>query len=104
MRLENSVRGPARAAVDSRAQDLAPSSKAQNMRAVGFVSLGFIVGFSCSSAVAQTNPTREAPTGHRQPRAAEIPQDQQQLSDPDRKYKELDDALAKKLKGICRGC
>lgn len=75
------------------------------MRVAGFVSLGFIVGcFSFSSAVAQTNPTREAPIGHRQPRAGEIPQDQQELSDPDKKYKELDDALAKKLKGICRGC
>jgi hypothetical protein len=29
---------------------------------------------------------------------------QQQLSDPDKKMKELDDALAKKLQGICRGC
>ena len=42
--------------------------------------------------------------GHRQPKANEVPQEQQQLSDPDKKLKELDDALAKKLKGICRGC
>ena len=43
--------------------------------------------------------------GHRQPKAGEVPQEQQQqLSDPDKKMKELDDALAKKLKGICRGC
>ena len=57
-----------------------------------------------TSALAQGNPSREAPVGHRQPKASEVPQEQQQPSDPDKKMKELDDALAKKLKGICRGC
>ena len=57
-----------------------------------------------TSALAQGSPSREAPVGHRQPKAGELPQEQQQLSDPDKKMKELDDALAKKLKGICRGC
>jgi hypothetical protein len=47
---------------------------------------------------------REAPVGHRQPKTADVPQGQQELSDPNKKLKELDDALAKKLKGICRGC
>jgi hypothetical protein len=43
--------------------------------------------------------------GHRQPKAGEVPQgQQQQISDPDKKMKELDDALAKKLNSICRGC
>jgi hypothetical protein len=42
--------------------------------------------------------------GHRQPKAGEVLQEQQQLSDPNKKIKELDDALAKKLKSICRGC
>ena len=37
-------------------------------------------------------------------KANQVPQEQQQLSDPDKKLKELDDGLAKKLKGICRGC
>ena len=60
--------------------------------------------FGCNSALAQATPSREAPVGHRQPKANEVPQEQQQLSDPDKKLKELDDALAKKLKGICRGC
>ncbi len=41
---------------------------------------------------AQANPSREAPAGHRQ------------QSDPDKKTKELDGALAKKLRGICRHC
>jgi len=62
------------------------------------------MAFGCTSAFAQENPQRDAPVGHRQPKANEAPQEQQQLSDPDKKLKELDDALAKKLKGICRGC
>jgi hypothetical protein len=42
--------------------------------------------------------------GNRQPKASQAPQKQQPLSNPDKKMKELDDALAKKLNGICRGC
>ena len=58
-----------------------------------------------TSALAQGSPSREAPVGHRQPKAGGVPQEQQQqISDPDKKMKELDDALAKKLKSICRGC
>jgi hypothetical protein len=58
-----------------------------------------------NSALAQENPSREAaPVGHGQPKADQVPQEQQQLSEPDKRLKELDDALAKKLKGICRGC
>jgi hypothetical protein len=52
---------------------------------------------ACTSALAQGGPSREAPVGHRQPKATEVPQEQQQLSEPDKKLKELDDALAKKL-------
>jgi hypothetical protein len=64
-----------------------------------------LILITASSVLAQGGPSREAPVGHRQPKASEVPQDQQQqLSDPDRKMKELDDALAKKLNGICRGC
>ena len=73
-----------------------------------------------SSALAQGGPAREAPVGHRQPKAGNVPQEQQLLSDPDKKLlsdpdkkllsdpdkkmKELDDTLARKLQGICRGC
>jgi hypothetical protein len=56
-----------------------------------------------SCALAQGAPSREAPVGHRQPKAGNVPQEQK-LSDPDKKMKELDDTLAKKLQGICRGC
>jgi len=64
-----------------------------------------LILITASSALAQGSPSREAPAGHRQPKASDVRQDQQQqLSDPDKRMKELDDALAKKLNGICRGC
>ncbi len=56
-----------------------------------------------SGALAQRSPSRDAPVGHRQPKADQIPQEQQ-ATDADKKMKELDEALAKKLNGICRGC
>lgn len=70
------------------------------------LALALILLIACgwTSALAQGNPPREAPVGHRQPKASQVPQEQQPLSDPDKKMKELDDALAKKLNGICRGC
>ncbi len=55
-----------------------------------------------SSAFAQGSPSREAPVGYRQPKASEAPLPAQDQTA--KKLKELDEALAKKLKGICRGC
>jgi hypothetical protein len=55
-----------------------------------------------NNALAQAAPSREAPVGHRQPKATDVPPDQQ--TDAERKQKELDRALDKKLKSICRGC
>ncbi len=66
------------------------------------VAASALVLVTASCALAQAGSSREAPVGHRQSKASEVPQEQQQLSDPDKKMKELDDALAKKLKGICR--
>ena len=48
-----------------------------------------------TSALAQGSPSREAPLGHREPKAGDVPQEQQPLSDPNKKLKELDDALAR---------
>ncbi len=56
-----------------------------------------------SGALAQGAPSHEAPVGHRQPKAGEVPQEQE-LSPAEKKQKELDQALDKKLKSICRGC
>jgi len=41
--------------------------------------------------------------GHRQPKAGEVPQEQE-LSDAEKRQKALDQALDRKLKSICRGC
>ena len=46
---------------------------------------------------------REAPVGNRQPTTSSVPQATEQTP-ADNKLKELDEALAKKLKSICRGC
>ena len=48
-----------------------------------------------TSALAQGSPSREAPLGHREPKAGDVPQEQQPLSDPNKKLEELDDALAR---------
>jgi hypothetical protein len=45
----------------------------------------------------------EAPIGHRQPRASEVP-DERSLSNPTDPMNKEDSALDKKIKSICRGC
>ena len=54
-------------------------------------------------ALAQGGGQREAPVGHRQPTASSVQRPQKQMS-ADKKLEELDKALDKKLKSICRGC
>jgi hypothetical protein len=61
-----------------------------------------ITASAWSSALAQGAPSHEAPVGHRQPKATEVPPDQETVAE--KKQKELDKALDKKLKSICRGC
>jgi hypothetical protein len=62
-----------------------------------------IMATGWSGALAQGGASREAPVGHRQPKAGEVPQEQQ-LTDAEKRQKELDKALEKKLKSICRSC
>jgi hypothetical protein len=45
----------------------------------------------------------EAPIGHRQPRASDVP-NEKGLSDPNSAQNKEDAALDKKIKSICRGC
>jgi hypothetical protein len=45
----------------------------------------------------------EAPIGHRQPRASDVP-DEKSLSNPNDAMSKEDAALDKKIKSICRGC
>ena len=55
------------------------------------------------SALAQGAPSQQAPAGHRQPKAGDVPQEPEQTP-AEKRQKELDKALDKKLKSICRGC
>jgi hypothetical protein len=45
----------------------------------------------------------EAPIGHRQPRADQVPPEKN-LSDPNNPVNKEDAALDRKIKNICRGC
>jgi hypothetical protein len=52
---------------------------------------------------ANPRPVHEAPVGHRQPRADQVPS-QKNLSDPNDAATREDAALDRKIKSICRGC
>jgi hypothetical protein len=58
---------------------------------------------SQSNSASSSKPTREAPVGHRQPRADQVPSEKN-LSDPNDPVNREDAALDKKIKSICRGC
>jgi hypothetical protein len=47
--------------------------------------------------------TVQAPVGHRQPRAGDVP-NEKNLSDPNDALSKENAALDKKIKSICRGC
>jgi hypothetical protein len=51
----------------------------------------------------QSQMTREAPVGHRQPRADQVPSEKN-LGDPNNPVNKEDAALDRKIKSICRGC
>jgi len=46
---------------------------------------------------------RDAPVGHRQPRAGDVPSEKN-LSNPNDAINREDAALDRKIKSICRGC
>ena len=48
-------------------------------------------------------PLIQAPIGHRQPRAGDVPSEKN-LSDPNNPVNKEDAALDRKIKSICRGC
>jgi hypothetical protein len=58
---------------------------------------------SGSSGATRSKPTREAPVGHRQPRAGDVPSEKN-LSDPNDPLSKENALLDKKIKSICRGC
>ncbi len=60
-------------------------------------------GAGSQGAASQTQPSREAPVGHRQPRADQVPSEKN-LSNPNDPTNKEDQALDRKIKSICRGC
>jgi hypothetical protein len=58
---------------------------------------------SQSNSASSSKPLLEAPVGHRQPRADQVPSEKN-LSDPNDPVNREDAALDKKIKSICRGC
>jgi hypothetical protein len=56
-----------------------------------------------SGAAIQSQGPREAPIGHRQPRADDVPSEKN-LSNPNTPANREDAALDRKIKSICRGC
>jgi hypothetical protein len=56
-----------------------------------------------SGTATQSQGPREAPIGHRQPRADEVPSEKN-LSNPNTPANREDAALDRKIKSICRGC
>jgi hypothetical protein len=56
-----------------------------------------------SSGTTNPSPMREAPIGHRQPRAGDVPSEKN-LSNPNDAINREDAALDRKIKSICRGC
>jgi hypothetical protein len=52
---------------------------------------------------ASDRPVPQAPIGHRQPRASDVPSEKN-LSDPNNPVNREDAALDRKIKSICRGC
>jgi hypothetical protein len=68
--------------------------------------LGAASAFAQSTSPEPTNSdknvTREAPVGHRQPRAKDLPPDISSPNDP--RDAKADEELDRKIKSICRGC
>lgn len=58
---------------------------------------------TASSGASQSQSMRDAPVGHRQPRAADL-SSQKSISDPNDPLSKENALLDKKIKSICRGC
>ena len=75
------------------------------------LSVTLMVLTGCPGAFAQGStvpknsgqPTIQAPVGHRQPRASDVP-NEKNLSDPNDPLSKENAALDRKIKSICRGC
>jgi hypothetical protein len=70
---------------------------------VGPVAMAQSGSGSGSSGAASQSQSREAPIGHRQPRADQVPSEKN-LGNPNDPINKEDAALDRKIKSICRGC
>ena len=59
--------------------------------------------FAQGSTVPKDKPQVQAPVGHRQPRAGDVP-NEKNLNDPNDPLSKENALLDKKIKSICRGC
>jgi hypothetical protein len=66
-----------------------------------FAQTGTPKGSTSGGATSGSPP--QAPVGHRQPRAGDVP-NEKNLSDPNDPLSKENQALDKKIKSICRGC
>jgi hypothetical protein len=60
-------------------------------------------GSGSSSGANQPRPIPQAPVGHRQPRAGDVPSEKN-INNPNDPLNKEDAALDRKIKSICRGC
>jgi len=80
------------------------------------MSMALLAAIGCPAAIAQSGtggtstavksqpqPSRDAPVGHRQPRAGALPSEKN-LTDANDPLARENAALDKKIKSICRGC
>jgi len=75
------------------------------------LAMTLLVLTGCPDAFAQgssvpknsAQPMKEAPVGHRQPRAGDVP-NEKNLNDPNDPLSRENAILDKKIKSICRGC
>ncbi len=56
-----------------------------------------------TSSAVKSQPLPQAPVGHRQPRASDVPSEKN-IIDPNDPLAKENAALDKKIKSICRGC
>ncbi len=56
-----------------------------------------------SSSAVKNQPVPQAPIGHRQPRAGDVPSEKN-LNDPNDPLSKENAILDRKIKSICRGC
>lgn len=91
-----------------------PTKKMPTTRSIAAMALMLLIGgpaamaqtggsSGSSGAANQPSTIREAPVGHRQPRASDVPSEKD-LGNPNNPANKEDAVLDRKIKSICRGC